>query len=249
MTTRQSGRRDSQGRAFAGSQLQVQLYVNRRRSELDAAVLAALAQGQIEAPFLEWRSPLEEHRFKEQMDGGFLRALDLGRLKTKLAEFWPRSGPRWDALAILRSNGRAGSLAGYVLVEGKSYPGEIYGPGCKAVPKSPQAELISKSLRSTKHRLGIAESSDWSGQLYQYANRLAHVCFLREKTGMPVWLVNLCFTQDPRTPHSEQAWRTELNGVKSELGCGSEGVPFTVDVLLPARSREELLAPATSALL
>jgi hypothetical protein len=176
------------------------------------------------------------------MDGGFLEQLELGHMKTELAAFWPRSGPRWDGLAILRTVG-AQSPAGYLLIEGKSYPGEVYGSGCKATPDSPQAKLIEKSLGASKRTLGVRDTAMWMGRLYQYANRLAHVCFLHEHTGLPVWLVNLCFTGDPRSPYSEEDWRESLAKIKHELGCDSPEVPRSIDVFLSARGRSELLSP------
>jgi hypothetical protein len=62
------------GWARHGSQLQSQLYVNRRPQELTAAVLDALPTLQVRKPTLEWTVPLEKprapeiERFAEQLD-------------------------------------------------------------------------------------------------------------------------------------------------------------------------------------
>ncbi len=62
---RKRPRRNSQGRAFAGSQLQVQIYVNRRRRELDEKVLGELAKEGMSGVSIDWVSPLEDQRFAE----------------------------------------------------------------------------------------------------------------------------------------------------------------------------------------
>jgi hypothetical protein len=104
--------------------------------------------------------------------------------------------------------------------------------------------MIKRSLDATKTLLGVSEVANWTGRLYQFANRLAHVSFLQEHTRLPVWLVNICFTLDRRTPHSKEAWLSELKTIKKELGWPTEPVPRSVDVFLAARERKELLAPA-----
>jgi hypothetical protein len=82
------------GRAYAGSQLQVQIYVSRRRSELDPAVLDALNTQGVEFDRVEWIAPLEEQRFSEPMDAAFLQALGGARFTPDLRRFWPTGGPR-----------------------------------------------------------------------------------------------------------------------------------------------------------
>src|SRR4051794_33159864 len=68
MTSVPRRRRDERGRAFAGSQLQIQTYVNRRRNQLDAAILSTMSA---QAGRIDWRSPLEGDNFAEFMDGRF----------------------------------------------------------------------------------------------------------------------------------------------------------------------------------
>src|SRR5687768_11298584 len=87
---------DSAGRAYAGSQLQLQLYVNRRRADVDHAITKALSLPS--APLI-WVSPLENAAFKEFKDAAFLKELGLTELSAPLRSFWPKSGPRWDGLA------------------------------------------------------------------------------------------------------------------------------------------------------
>lgn len=229
---------DELNRAFAGSQLQVQLYVNRRRSELNQAISTAL---ELEANVvIDWRSPIEPS-LSEYMDAPFLRALDLSHLQQELARFWPSSGPRWDGLAVLRPSAKSMEASGYLLVEGKSYPSEVYGAGCGSPPNSENRRLIDAALGITERELSPQNSSAWTGRLYQYANRLAHVLFLQKATSLPVWLVNLCFTEDRAKPHSRKEWQSALIGIKTELGFEGRSIPWTVDVFLPARDRSELM--------
>src|SRR2546423_2873618 len=93
---RRGKRRDDEGRAFAGSQLQMQLYVARREEELTAAVLKALHSSGASLHRIDWVAPLERKRFSEPCDGSFLELLGLGQLRAQLADFWPKGGPRWD---------------------------------------------------------------------------------------------------------------------------------------------------------
>ncbi len=127
---------DELGRAFAGSQLQVQIYVNCRQKELSRALLNALPSLASLSPRVRWVSPREKKGFVEYKDAEFLRAVGLGHLAPKLKEFWPFRGPNWDALAFVEVEMSPGGR-GVVLVEAKSHPSEIYGGGCQASsPKS-----------------------------------------------------------------------------------------------------------------
>ena len=92
---RRAARIDANGRAFAGSQLQMQLYVDRHRSVLDRAIREATGL----VGELEWVSPVRKAEFREFKDAPFLHALRLENLTQSLRAFWPTSGPRWDGLA------------------------------------------------------------------------------------------------------------------------------------------------------
>jgi hypothetical protein len=219
----------------------MQLYVNRRRDALDSAILKAIPSIGPNAR-IAWHSPLEASRFAEFRDGAFLRALSLEHLGPALRKFWPLGGPRWDGLARAHDSTTAEVVA-YLLVEAKSYPDELLGRGCLALPASDADRLIQESLARTARWAGVADTSRWRGQLYQYANRLAHVCFLQEATGVPTWLVNLCFVNDlTKRPTPQTEWDARLKQLKTDLGFPSTQVPQSVDVFLPAGSREDLLA-------
>ncbi len=94
---------DEFGRAYAGSQLQIQIYVNRRSEELSRGVLRALPSLASLKARLSWVSPLEAEKFAEYRDGAFLAAVGLEHLVPCLSNFWPPrglSGMRWPLLRL-----------------------------------------------------------------------------------------------------------------------------------------------------
>jgi hypothetical protein len=95
-------RTDEHGRAYKQSQLQMQLYVNRRQPALTDAVLDALPSLSALKPSLTWVSPLEAEKFAEYYDGDLLAAIGRGELACALTDYWPSGGPHWDALAVAR---------------------------------------------------------------------------------------------------------------------------------------------------
>lgn len=218
---------DDEGRAYAGSQLQMQLYAARRLPFLQTALVTALNRPEER---LDWIAPLEHEQFEELLDEAFVNALGLQAHVNALRDFWPGSGPRWDGLARLHPSGVV------LLIEGKSYPAEMRGNGCQA--KNPRSlELIDSALNGTKAWLGVSPTVDWKGELYQYANRLAHVRFLREQ-GVEAWLVNLCFVDDPtKNPTDAGTWTRALSCAKQDLGLGDIS-HVAVDVLLPGLPRQ-----------
>jgi hypothetical protein len=138
--------------------LQVQIYVGRRAKDLSEAIAGILEAPKEIMKSLRWTAPREEQRFGEPYDGRFLEALGLPEYKTRLAEFWPEGGPHWDALAVA---GEEGPPSLVLLVEGKSYPGEVYGPGCQATAESSK-RLISAALDRTRY-WQRAQIADWTG--------------------------------------------------------------------------------------
>ena len=84
-----SDRVDAFGRAYAGSQLQIQTYVNRKEQQLNAAILEAFPELANGKASLQWVSPLERDRFVEYQDTSFLTALGISDLAGELAAFWP----------------------------------------------------------------------------------------------------------------------------------------------------------------
>jgi hypothetical protein len=219
---------DDAGAAHKGSQRQTQLWVNHRPDEVGrslGAVLPELADASI-----EWRSPLAEEGYAEYRDGAFLAALDLSDHAGALAEFWPQRGPVWDALALVEVDGERG----VILVEAKSYPGELFGPGCRALPKS--RTRIETALAGTQEALGLdVDPGNWSGRMYQTANRIAHWYWLREVVGIRTWLVHLLFTGDPHAPTTEAEWNEAMAVAYAELGIDApiDGIRH---VVIPAET-------------
>ena len=224
------------GRAQRGSRKQLQDYVSDFEADLTSAVMEKLPTRLKDlGTNIRWVSPLALDNFVEYRDRDFLRAVGLGEFTSTLDDFWPANGPSWDALGIVSdTNGRI--RPGVILLEAKSHVTEIYGSGCKAGTVS--RNLIEKSLFAAKNWCGASLDADWTGALYQSANRLAHLYFIRERLKHPAWLVNLYFLNDPIGPADQMAWASELERVKRSLGLKSPA-PFTVDVFLPALSSEE----------
>jgi hypothetical protein len=230
---------DESGRAYAGSQRQIQFYVNHQPDILNRAINEALKQ----SFQIAWVSPLKPDRYREYKDEAFLAALEQSGHAKKLKEFWPKNGPRWDALARTRTRG---ALAGGVLLgEAKSHLSEVYAGACTATSDR-SLELIDSSLELSKKWLSAKPSVNWRGHftfhqnekekdgcLYQMANRIAHLYLFREVLGIDAWLVNICFLDDPYHPTSRAEWEAGLAQVKRDMGLVGE-IPFYADVFLPA---------------
>ena len=228
--------REVHGRAKRGSQRQLQDYVNEQQAVLTQAIWEALPETLRQAvTSVRWVSPLAGEDYAEYRDADFLHAVGLDEFSRNLASFWPSSGPSWDALAVASTSSVDGRPV-VILVEAKSHIPEIYGNGCQAGATS--RTLIEKSLAAAKQWFGANEASDWLGSLYQSANRLAHLYFLRERIQSPAWLINLYFTGDPFRPTSREEWDRELHAVKDTLGLPA-AVPGAIDLFLPALSPGE----------
>lgn len=65
-----------------------------------------------------------------------------------------------------------------ILVEAKAHVGELAST-CAAGPKS--RLQIEQALATTEAHLGIPPDRDWTNGFYQYANRLAHLRFMRDR--------------------------------------------------------------------
>lgn len=234
---------DSLGRACAGSQLQVQIYVNRRPEELSQAILEGLPSLASLGLCPLWVSPLENQRFVECQDRRFLNALRVGHLSSQLSGFWPRRGPVWDALAAIVIPKSDQCVPGVLLVEAKSHPAEVYGPGCGASsPKS--RRMIEAALNEARQWLSVRQDRTWpfwTGPLYQSANRLAHLYFFNEIAKVPAWLVNVYFLNDPHSPTTLMEWKAALDCVKMQLGLGTHTAQHMAEVFLEAKSRDELV--------
>lgn len=180
-----------------GSLQWMQKSVADRWSSLEAPILAAWPN----ARSLTWLSPLEEDQFAEYRDVAWLRRVGLPELVRSLPDFWPTRGPQWDALART-------DAGGVVLVEAKAHIGEFCSPPSQASPVS--FAKIAAALNSTAAALEVAETSqpEWLRHFYQYANRMAHLLWLRDQ-GVDAKLALVGFVHDDRMPGrtTREAWQ------------------------------------------
>jgi hypothetical protein len=197
-----------QQEATKGSKKWIQVLVNHKKDVIDKEIRTSLQLPENET--IEWFSPLENENFKEYKDEEFLVKLGINPEKVKLHDFWPKSGPRWDALAKSSS----GKL---FLVEAKSHITELISD-FKGSNKS-SIDKITKSLEVTKKRFGVKASYDWTKMFYQYANRLAHVYFLREN-GFEAYLINVYFLNDEEMdgPKTVDEWKGAIRLLHRCLG-------------------------------
>jgi len=160
-----------------------------------------------------WLSPLRSDDYAEYRDAAFLDLLGLGALHPALADFWPRGGPQWDAL------GRAGPAV--VLVEAKAHLREFMTTPSQAAP--PSLRKIRAAFSAIQADLGIDPPSDWSRIFYQYANRLAHLWWLRRQ-GVEAHLLFVSFLGDD-TPGIEGPVRHETWEAAFALADHALGLP------------------------
>jgi hypothetical protein len=225
------------GRAQRGSQRQLQDYVNLFPQELNQAVRSQLPEA-LRDRSIRWLSPLAEEDYREYQDGEFLERLGLGSFSKQLAEFWPRGGPCWDALGQIKAR-HGGELPIALLVEAKSHIPEMRSQGCQASERS--LAMIWRALEEARLWAKAAPEADWTGPLYQAANRIAHLYFLRQRVGRPCFLIHLYFIDDPYKPTGQTAWNQALEAAHQELGLRS-AVSGLVEVFLPGKTTDETTA-------
>jgi hypothetical protein len=225
------------GRASKGSQFHLQNLVNDCPDYLNCLLLSS-------SPYLyayagtdpKWVSPLASDNYTEYQDEKFLEVIGYQRLSSKLADFWPSGGPVWDALATIRGKT---SGEGVILVEAKSHIPELgnHSYACKAKGKS--LEKIRNSLATVKQVLRVKSEADWTGEFYQYANRLAHLYFLNIAGQVPTWMVFIYFVGDieQNGPSTAAEWAVALDGMKAKLGLPQHHLleHRVVSVFAPAR--------------
>jgi hypothetical protein len=160
---------------------------------------------------ITWTCPLAKDEFAEYRDDDFIRLCGVKLPQRLLKEFWPVRGPQWDALA------RVGGC-GALLVEAKANIPEIVSPGTGA--EGARRALLERSLEEVKSFLGVDPKIPWSGKFYQYANRLAHLYFLREVNQQDAYLAFVYFTGDSDVdgPATIAEWRAALLVAKCALG-------------------------------
>jgi len=208
-----------------GSLKWIQVAVNDFPSVIDSAIHETGVVASDDA--ISWLSPLRDDEFAEYSDQDFLDRLSITLPRRSLESFWPKRGPQWDAL------GRTDSGA-VLIVEAKANVPEVVSPGTQASSQS--RELIDASIAETKAFLGIDPDIRWTGKLYQYANRLAHLYLLRELNGFDARLLNVYFVgdEDVDGPKTVAEWKSALTVVKRVLGLPNNHrlARYAADVLV-----------------
>src|SRR5437867_2734547 len=147
--------RRRQPRGTKGSLKLIQNLVNLHPEVLDEA---------IEGGPVEWRSPLADDDYAEYWDQAFLDRLGVTLRERPLHTFWPRSGPRWDALGLTLGQR-------VVLVEAKAHLEELE----SLTRAGAESRLtIQAAFSELAHEWQVADIGNWLTTYYQYANRLAH---------------------------------------------------------------------------
>ena len=130
MASKQEDRLDQNGRAYAGSQRQIQTYVNQLPDVLNVAIAKSLGDAFPVNCTVRWVSPLAAEHYVEYRDADFLHALGFPQHTEALSRFWPKRGPCWDALARIEDGN--GNPNGCILVEAKSHVPEFYSNDTRA---------------------------------------------------------------------------------------------------------------------
>jgi hypothetical protein len=206
-----------------GSKLQIRRLINVDPQRIEEQLRKEIP-GWGTAEF-DWRSPLVSEQYREYCDGKFLAALGLEDYSEALVgSFWPHRGPNWDALARVALPHPA-----VLLIEAKSHRSEMascYGGGRESL------KIIEAAFHKTRQWLQPQNRREWTSPFYQFANRLAHLYFLRKECGLEAWLAHVYFTGDPYYPTSREQWEDWLREVRFELGIRDHKIEGLVDIFL-----------------
>ena len=189
---------------------------------------------------ITWVSPIASDGYAEYFDQAFLDRLGVRDVKVPLYDFWPHSGPRWDGLARTES----GKL---LLVEAKAYIEEAVDYGSAA--GSTSLGKIKTALSDAKSCFGASDDATWESPFYQYANRLAHLYYLRQLNKLDAYLLFLYFADAPDVPKpcSAEKWQGAERLIKKALGLGAHRFQECVCTLI--WSVPEMRSPSAPRLL
>lgn len=234
--------RKHSGRASKGSQFHLQNLVNSNSEQLNNLILSispSLRTYAAANPI--WVSPLASKDYLEYQDEQFLGAIGFSQLASELSHFWPKRGPVWDALAMVDGKDRS---RGVLLLEAKSHIPELGSPSSACGAKGKSLERILNTFNVVKQSLGVNPEADWTGDFYQYANRLAHLYFLYSVCRVPTWMVFLYFVGDVEQngPLTTAEWADALDHLKKTLGLPDrhpldERIVSVFAPVTPTRSR------------
>lgn len=216
-----------QAEAVRGSQKWIQKLINEKPQLLNTLISSNhfIPEGDI----VEWLSPLKKDAYAEYRDEACLKLLKINLGAHLLNDFWPKNGPQWDAL------GRSASGSVF-LVEAKAHIPELIS-SLKA-DNLVSSEKILRSLEQTRKSLGSKSDFEWSKTFYQYANRVAHVDFLR-RNSVPAYLLFVYFLNDSEMggPKTADEWKGAIRLVHRCLGLRDHSLRgFVADVFIDTKS-------------
>lgn len=219
--------------AYAGSQRQIQAYVNNPSltTLLDDRIRETLPS--LQGSELDWQAPLAKDRYAEPQDETFWPAIGRPDLAERFSSWWPRrGGPAWDAIALARRDREDPTI---VLVEAKAHPAEFLGVGLGATSDDSIAR-IEAALDNCRVSLGsTVPLSAWTAQHYQLANRLAWAHKLREN-GAAAMFLYVGFTNDlSNVPATAEELRAAAKAAHQALGLAPSAIQgWAATAILPA---------------
>jgi hypothetical protein len=129
------------------------------------------------------------------------------------------------------------------LVEAKANIPEIAnGPACDSGSSGSERglanrEQITRALAATREHFGVSDDAEaiWvDTHCYQYANRMAHLCFL-ERLGVPALLAHVYFTGDvTHIATSADEFDVQRADDAQAMGLADMTIPSAVATYLPA---------------
>ncbi len=216
--------RNPQKQADRGSQKWLQILINDHPRILYEKI--ALRLGLDKEEQITWRSPLRNDNFAEYRDYAALERLQILLPHRSLLDFWPQRGPVWDALAITCKQD-------LLLFEAKSHINELISTACRA--KSDPLNKIQGSLEETQRFLGNKSQVDWTRYFYQYANRLAHLYFLRQVNQLRAYLFFIYFVNDDemKGPSIQKEWEGAIKLVMLLMGLRNHKLSdYVIDIFI-----------------
>jgi hypothetical protein len=216
--------------AKKGSQKWIQKIVNENRDILNRQLRIKLDISEDEV--IEWLSPLRKYEYAEYRDKAVLDLLGISIDTVARNTFWPERGPQWDGIGRTSKD--------VFLVEAKSHIPELISSLQAKDPTS--IKTINSSLEKTKKELCSKTDFDWSKTFYQYANRLAHVNFLR-RFNIPTYFVCVYFVNDleMKGPTTVDEWKGAIRVLHECLGLREYLLQkWVVDVFVDVSNLQKL---------
>ena len=208
--------------------------MNARPAVIDALMLSEIPA----ASRVEWLSPIEFDAFAEYRDRSFLERIGRPELTDALSHSLARTRASMGCA-------RRTDTGEIILVEAEAHIDEMLSAGTRA--SEPSLQRIRSALDQTIKAFGATPAIDWTGPLYQTANRLAHLHFFTEHD-VPARLVFVCFVGDGDVsgPSSADEWRGALRIVRRMLGLSKSKKPHHryFSTYKPTRNIDPALASA-----